>query len=102
MDGSTVIDSNEFLIRSESALDVDEMVFTRNKKIEYLPANIAEKFANVYTILAANCSIKSVSKENFQGLQFLRRVVLENNQIERIDSDTFTDLEALSTIDLSM
>jgi Leucine-rich repeat (LRR) protein len=74
--------------------------FNYNKKIFYLPIDVAEKFPYLTVYGASDCSVKEISKLNFNGLKNLNILELSNNQIEKIDSDTFQDLVALEKLDL--
>jgi hypothetical protein len=72
----------------------------RNKGVSHLPARISETFPNLIYIGAGNASIVEISRENFRGLRFLRGIYLTRNQIEKVESDVFEDLESLKFLDL--
>lgn len=101
VDTSAVIDSDDFTISSDYDDDVDGIDYSSNKKIQYLPVNPATIFPNLAIISASGCSIKSLSRQNFDGLRKLRALYLESNKIERVNSDTFKNLDELEQIFLS-
>jgi hypothetical protein len=72
--------------------------FYDNKKIFYLPIDVAEKFPNLTFYSAWGCSIKEISKLNFKGMKHLKQLRLTINQIEIIDNDTFQDAVALEIL----
>jgi Leucine-rich repeat (LRR) protein len=74
--------------------------FFGNSKISYLPVKINEAFPNLLGYSAGNCSIKTISKENFEGLSNLRELLLFENFIKKIPGDTFEDLVALEFVNL--
>lgn len=98
---STVINTTDFRITSARDDTVEGFYANKNNKLDHLPTNIGEKFPNLVTLFAAACSIREISKENFEGLNKLRYLTLASNQIERIDDDTFEHIPAVKTIDLS-
>lgn len=101
IDTSAAIDSADFTISSDYDDDVDGIEYSSNKKIQYLPVNPATIFPDLVIIAASGCSIKSISRLNFEGLRKLRALYLESNRIERVNSDTFKDLDELEQIFLS-
>lgn len=101
MAATTVINSVGFLITTPHNDSVEGFLSIFNKKIEYLPDNMADKFPNLVFIQAQDCSIKSISKQNFKNLKHLRFLALIQNNITKIESDTFMDLVALEELWLS-
>lgn len=95
----TTIDSPGFTI-STSDGTIEGLSFDRNKKIRFLPEQIAEKFPNLLFFLACGCSLTEVLKSNFESLVKLRDLQLSMNQIEKISSNTFEDLASLKTLKL--
>lgn len=69
-----------------------------NKNIFYLPVQVGVTFPNLLGYDARNCFIKEIFKENFKGLNKLRKLWLYGNLIERITSETFEDLQALEKL----
>jgi Leucine rich repeat len=74
---------------------IQALSFNNNKKIIYLPESFGKKFVSLILYEAINCSIKGISKENFEGLKNLKRLDLERNNIEKILSETFQELTRL-------
>lgn len=77
---------------------VNGLYFQKNQKILYLPKHIDKIFPNLKVYDAYCCSIKEISKQNFENLQSLKVLMLRNNQIEKIMSDTFQGLTNLEII----
>jgi Leucine-rich repeat (LRR) protein len=78
-----------------NVLDLDENIQTY-----FLPVNISEAFPNLLEMTAKWCSIKSISRENFQGLVQLKKLSLYRNQLTLIHSDTFVGLRSLESVNL--
>jgi Leucine-rich repeat (LRR) protein len=83
-------------IRRDSLIKVLDC--SDNKKIQFLPENVGDRFPNLLHHRASNCNIIEVSKKNFQGLFKLRLLDLSHNQIEKIPSNTFEYLEELEQL----
>lgn len=97
---STRIDSADFLIKSLVDHTVGGFRASDNKKVKYLPMNLGETFPNLTVLDAGWCSIKVITKENFEGLAQLQVLSLSYNKIEKIDDDTFDHIPAVSIIAL--
>lgn len=100
MQFATVIDSEGFMITTPSDDSIEGYNIYTNSKIEFLPENLAAKFPKLTVISAQKCSIKKITKKNFQNLNKLRGLALGSNQIEIIMSDTFEDLVLLEFLEL--
>lgn len=72
-----------------------------NKNIFFLPVDVSKTFSNLVVLKAWDCSLTTISRENFRGLGKLQFLDLETNQISKITRDTFRDLESLEWIWLS-
>lgn len=77
---------------------VKALKLNNNKKNFYLPVQIDKRLPNILAINAAYCSIKEIFKDNFNGLDKLIVLLLENNQIEKIPNDVFKDLKSLEQL----
>lgn len=96
MDNATRINSAGLFITTQKSDSVRGMSFLNNKKIEFLPENIADKFSNLTTLSAMNCSVKAISGKNFRGLDKLVLLNLAGNLITMVQSDTFEGLSSLT------
>lgn len=74
---------------------IEELDFSLNKKIRFLPIKVARTFSNLLAYFADSCSLTEISKDNFENLVNLTTLSLRENQTERIASDTFEDLKSL-------
>lgn len=99
MNNFTVIDSNDIEMTSRRN-EIEEIVFTNNKNIKFLPIRMHQTFPNLREIIAYGCSIQNISRSNFDKLNRLRKLILENNHLETIKSDTFRDLLRLEELSL--
>lgn len=97
---TTAIDSTGYTFSSTTESAVEAMSFKHNKKIEFLPENVAAVFPNLLAWDAKNCSIKTISKENFKELDKLLVLVLMGNQIATIFRGTFDGLVSLKALEL--
>jgi len=102
MTEKTVIDSTGFLFKSTEDEEVKAISYWGNKKIQFLPEMIGETFPNMNALVARDCSIRAISKKNFEKLSKLVILDLDKNQIERIESDTFEGLMALEHLAISV
>lgn len=96
---ATMIDADNFVV-FPSDFSIKGISFEDNKKISFLPIKMSETFPDLLIYYAPHCSIKSVSFENFKSLKRVREVYLYNNQIERINTNTFQDLISLEYVSL--
>lgn len=89
-----------FTILTSINVNVRGLVIKHNKFIEYLPEKVNENFQNVIAYDAWNCSVKSISTENFRNMRKLEGLYLPYNQIEFIDERVFDDLVSLKILRL--
>lgn len=94
MEKITKIDGMDATI-AETNYSILGLSFYTNKKVFYLPVDVAERFPNLVAYDASECAIKKISKANFVGLEKLRSLALVENHIEKIYSNTFEDLVEL-------
>lgn len=99
-DESTVIDSDDYTIYNAKNETVTSMSLDDNKKVEFLPIRVFQSFPNIDSYSATSCSIREISKENFEGLLDLSVISLMGNQILMILSNTFQGLPVLNFLDL--
>lgn len=74
------------------------LYFGGNRKIFLLPVNVSESFPNLESYDANRCSLKKITKQNFEGLIELKRLYLDFNQIKNITNGTFQGLVALEIL----
>jgi Leucine-rich repeat (LRR) protein len=101
MDEITVIDSADLTLVSEYDEGVTEMFGTLNKKIEFLPTKIYEKFPRLISLIFKDCALKSVTIDSLQKLVHMRKIDLSSNQIETFGNETFDDLKRLQYLYLN-
>lgn len=97
---STAINTTDFVITSDRDEAVDGFWANGNEQLKYLPKNLGEKLPNLIKLQAMFCSIKAVSKDNFEGLSKLKSLNLQGNEIAKIDDDTFELIPAVEWISL--
>jgi Leucine rich repeat len=98
---ATRIDRKETIISTRDD-SVEALTFERNKQIFVLPENVNKAFSNLWAYDASFCSVQEICHNNFDGLTNLHYLKLDENQIEKIFSDTFEDLKMLEFLSLSM
>lgn len=101
MEKNTRVYSTGYEIDTRKLDHVIGIIFDYNKKIYYLPEKVYKKFQNLRGISAQSCSLKAISKNNFAKLPSLSALLLNENKITAITSDTFRDNINLLFIDLS-
>lgn len=97
---TTSIDAPNLTISTTNDETVAVLDFEENKKIFFLPLLISESFPKLVVITALDCSVTSISKENFQNLQELTDLYLGRNKIKNLPSNTFEDLKKLKMLKL--
>lgn len=100
MKETTTINTTGTIFTTPRDESIETISFALNKKIQFLPENTGEIFPNSIAMSAGNCSVKSISRINFKGLQKLLGLYLFSNLIEQIESNTFHDLLSLEVLDL--
>lgn len=96
----TIINATEFTFFGAKDESVEVLSLHANRKIEYLPILVFQKFPNLVRYAASECSIKEISKENFERLKKLALLILSSNKIQKLRSNTFERLTGLKWIDL--
>lgn len=95
------INATNFVVAELRDDEIGIIVSAGNKNIEYLPYKIHMQFPNLVEYAADDCSIKQISKENFEKLNRLQKIFLSSNKIQKISGNTFKGLETLARVDLS-
>lgn len=97
MNGSIAIESLAIRI-SVRDKDVKALILNHNKKIKFLPVDVPNTYPELQIYSALNCSIRTISKENFKGMSKLVILWLSYNRIEKINSNTFEDLTSMTEL----
>ena len=98
---STIVKRNAEIIGKDNEQVIDQLNFSFNLDIYFLPIYIYKKFPNLDTLWAVSNSLKLVRKKNFENLSKLRFLDLKNNLISSVRSNTFEGLKNLQYIALS-
>lgn len=101
MNNISIINSPNFVMADMKDEQLKFINFFGNEKVEYLLYKIYMQFPNLMRISAYECSIKQISKQNFENLIRLEQINLRQNLILKIYGDTFKGLESLRLVDLS-
>jgi Leucine rich repeat len=72
--------------------------FNSNKNIRYLPENVVENFPLLIGYYAESCTITEILRKHFKGLLKLKVLILDKNQIEKIENSAFDDLVSLENL----
>lgn len=94
---TTISKANVALVAFED-LNMKELRFDLNQKIEFLPVDLHKNFPNMQKLSAVNCSIREIFAGNFERLQELQFVDLRANHIRSIPNYCFDDLPNLEYI----
>lgn len=89
-----------FTISSKHSYSVFGLEFGYNKKISFLPVFANQVFPYLIGINAPECSIESITRNNFHDLKYLRILNLIENKIGSIAGDVFEDLICLEELKL--
>lgn len=98
MNLETKISSNDVAIDWPRDDTIELLWLTGNRGIEYLPVKVYRNFPKLGFYWAGHCAITEISKKNFEQLKNLQWVALQDNQIERISSNTFEGLDELRQV----
>lgn len=101
MDEKTVINATNFVVGDPSDDEIGGIKFDENKNIEFLPYKIHMQLPNLIIYQASKCSIKQITKKNFEKLSRLKEIDMSFNQIRKISGNTFRGLESLTFVDIS-
>lgn len=95
MDRVTKIDSPNFAIQDSQDDTIGGLRFYMNAKISFLPIKVFKSFPNIVIYNAEGCSIASTSHDNFEKLGKLKVLLLNDNEIEKLDAYIFDELVSL-------
>jgi hypothetical protein len=94
MQTTTTIAAEGFEFSSTDA-SITGLTFYSNTKIYFLPVHVSTAFPDLLDYDAMVCSLTTIGRHNFKGLNKLKALLLYKNQITTIYSDTFVDLTSL-------
>lgn len=94
----TKIQSNDVSVDWPRDETIELLWMTGNRGIEYLPIEVYKNFPKLGFYWAGSCAITEISKKNFEQLKNLQWIALQDNQIERILSNTFEGLDELRQV----
>jgi hypothetical protein len=100
--GSISFSSPGYKINSSRDETVTGFIAQSLKNMFYLPDSPYEIFPYLQAYSSRGSAVKEISAANFKKLKKLRLLYLDQNQIEKINSDTFNDLESLEWLNLGM
>ncbi|KAL7017641.1 hypothetical protein ACKWTF_010465 [Chironomus riparius] len=92
--------AQDFMIFAKRSETTEAISFEGNKKIAYLPIKVYNVFPNLVAYEVFDCSLRAVKRENFERLDKLQFVGLQQNQLRHIPYDTFRALIHLQHIHL--
>lgn len=97
---NVAISSDDVTFLLASDYSADGINFNANKKVKFLPVRIFQTFPNLQGYFAGGLNISEVSQKNLQRLAKLEVLYLNNNRIEKINSDSFEGLLKLRIVNL--
>lgn len=100
LDNSTSIENANTSFSGVRDDSVREINFAHNKKIYFLPIRVNDKYPELRSYDATNCSLKTISKQNFERMVNLKYLKLFLNEIEKLDSNTFEDLVNINKLNI--
>lgn len=99
MDGITSVGDPSMIISTKNS-SIHGIYMYRNKNIKFLPVKVDESFPHLKAYGANSLRLATISKENFQGLNELIVLYLQDNEIETIPIDVFEDLRSLKELSM--
>lgn len=98
--GQTVDWTGTHTLSTQSNNNVNALII-KDLKVEYIPSKIGNTFSKLRIFIMQKCGLKKLSKGDFEGMNFVRSVVVSSNNISSVGSDAFNDLWSLEALDLS-
>lgn len=80
---------------------VTGLVIIGGPDITFVPRNVSKLFPNLDRFRLRNSLVKSVERENFEGLKYLETLTLDHNLLGTLSSDVFYNLPQLKLLVLS-
>jgi Leucine-rich repeat (LRR) protein len=75
-------------------------LYITNFKVHQIPRNICKFFPNLTTLTINNCSLKTVSKFDFEGLKQLKQLTLNENDLISLPNNLFEETQQIETISM--
>lgn len=85
---------------SKTEIDV-QVLLMKDLNIVHFPVHLGRFLPSLHSLMAVNSSIEFIRRENFEFLEKLTFLNLENYNIETVAEDAFTDLTKLDIIVLN-
>jgi hypothetical protein len=82
-------------LQGKSNKDVSRITF-EDSKVHYFPLGISELFPNLTSLEIIECGLKMLKKKDFLGLENLKYVWFNNNELEYLSGDLFAMLSIKS------
>ena len=97
------IDHSNFKVKISQAdgEKVKGLIFDDDKKVKFLPMNLAEVFPNLEELSVKHSFIESISGKTLEGLKSLKRLSITNNDLSVIEKENFAHLTQLEELDLN-
>jgi insulin-like growth factor-binding protein complex acid labile subunit len=102
IDSDFDIETQRFKIKPSPELSkVKRFNVKGNRKVKYLPENLAELMPNLFEVSVVDSGLLGVTRKNFDGLNQLKSINLSGNNIKHLEPDTFENLESLENLNLA-
>jgi Leucine-rich repeat (LRR) protein len=69
--------------------------------VAFIPKGVADAFTQLRSLVINNCGLKTIKKENFEGLEKLERLEVTDNEGLSLSAGVFDSLSDLIHLDLS-
>lgn len=100
VEGIEISKENEVITELNDNVSVFKKLIISNGTVNYLPTNLGDKFPHLSSLSVRRSKLLEVSKNNFAGTN-ITALDLFNNELKRIDRDTFDGLVFLEDLSLS-
>lgn len=97
---SVVIKADNMSISGSKNDEIRVIDLSKNRKVEFLPIHVFVKLPLITNYYANKCSIRNISRKNFERLHAIYELNFKDNSIETIPSDTFQDQDRLIYLNL--
>lgn len=92
------ISNRDVTINTAIMEQIEGLSMKSNKNIAFLPIKVYQNFPNLLGYNAQNCAINEITYANFKNLNELQALILSENKIVFIHSNTFNDLHKLQDL----